>query len=54
MTKIEATFEFEKDTKRTYRFTEVGSAHINTIYVQKASLNNEQPKKIKVTVEVIE
>jgi len=50
--KIEANFEFERETKNTYRFQEVGKTDpiIGTLYIQKDALD-EQPEKIKVTVE---
>ncbi len=51
--KIEANFVFEKETKNTFRFTEVGDTDpiIGTIYIQKDALDLEKPEKIKVTVE---
>jgi len=49
-----ATFKFRNSTKRTYRFEEeAGEQNIQTLYVQQRAFS-VQPKKIKVTVEVIE
>ena len=55
MEKIERTFVHEKTTRRTYRFKEIGTEPlaIGTLYVQKTSFP-EQPRKVKVTVEVLE
>lgn len=53
MAKIECQFAYSRSTKRTNVFEEVGSVHIGTLYVQKTSFP-EQPKKLKVTVEVVE
>lgn len=51
----EGEFEFERATKTTYKFLPVaGSPPISsTVYFSKW-LFQTQPKKIKVTVEVIE
>lgn len=44
-------FEFEKETKRTYRFQEIGTEQIvRTLYVRKTFFET-QPKKIKITLE---
>jgi len=51
-----STFDFLKATKRTYRFQEYGPEpilKIETLYVKQSAFKT-QPKKIKVTVEVIE
>ncbi|GAH50128.1 unnamed protein product [marine sediment metagenome] len=50
--KLEAKFVFERETKNTYRFQEVGETDpiIGTLYIQKDALD-EKPDKIKVTVE---
>jgi hypothetical protein len=51
--KIERTFEVEKETKNTIRYTEVAQGQppvIGTIYVQKWALK-ETPQKIKLTLE---
>lgn len=50
---IEAEFEFERETKNTLRFKEIGDTDpiIGTLYIQKDALDLEKPKKIKVTVE---
>lgn len=45
-----ATFVYERSTKNTHRFVEVGSAHIGVLYVQKSAMP-KAPEKIKVTVE---
>lgn len=51
--KLEAHFEFERETKNTFRFKEVGDTDpiIGTLYIQKDALDLEKPNKIKVTVE---
>jgi len=52
--KFEVEMSFEKTTKRTYRFFEFGSMpKIGTLYVQQSAFKS-QPKKLKVTVEVLE
>ena len=52
--KFESTFDFLKPTKRTYRFQEYGTdIKIETLYVKQSAFKT-QPKKIKVTVEVVE
>lgn len=51
MPKKEIEFEFERDTKNTYRFQEAGDIPvIGTLYVKK-SLFKKEPKKIKVAIE---
>lgn len=50
------TFDFLKSTKTTYRFKEYGPdpvLKIETLYVKQSAFKS-QPKKIKVTVEVVE
>ena len=49
---IEAEFEFERETKNTFRFQEVGETDpiIGVLYIQKDALD-ERPDKIKVTIE---
>ena len=51
-----ATFELEKETKNTGRYSEVpdeGVAPVvNTIYIQKHGLGKTPPDSIKVTLEV--
>ncbi len=52
--KIERTFEVEKETKNTIRYTEVAEGQppvIGTIYVQKWFLKEETPKKLRLTLE---
>ena len=50
-----ATFELEKETKNTVRYSEApdeGVAPVvNTIYIQKYILGKNAPQKIKVTLE---
>jgi len=49
-----STFDFLKATKRTFRFQEYGTdIKIETLYVKQSAFK-VQPKKIKVTVEVLE
>ena len=51
----ELTFEQEKETKNTVRYSETpdeGVAPVvNTIYIQKYILGKNAPQKIKVTLE---
>jgi hypothetical protein len=51
--KFESTFDFLRSTKRTFRFQEVGGTNIEILYVKQSAFK-VQPKKIKVTVEVLE
>ena len=52
--RIVATFKFRNATKRTFRFEEEGNEqNIQTLYVQQRAFD-VQPKRIRVTVEVIE
>jgi hypothetical protein len=56
MKSILRDFEFEKETKNTIRYAEIAKGEppvIGTLYVQKWALP-ESPKKIKVTLEVLE
>ena len=50
-----ATFELEKETKNTVRYSETpdeGVAPVfNTVYIQKLVLGKNAPQKIKVTLE---
>lgn len=60
---IVVLMEFERDTKRTYRFKEL-SAELNGVklnqevvgvqYVQKHAFAKGQPRKIKMTLEIAE
>lgn len=48
---IEAEFEFEKSTKRTYRYQEIADEPIiGTLYVKKHKVEGK-PKKLKVSLE---
>jgi hypothetical protein len=51
MDTLELTFEFERSTKNTHRYREVGSEDIGVVYIQKESLPANPPKKLLVTVE---
>ena len=52
--KIEVELEYEKETRRTYRFKENKEPPvIGYLYVQKTAFEEEPPKKIKVTIEAI-
>ena len=53
MNKKEIEFEFERDTKNTYRFQEKseGAQTIGTLYVQKFIFGSKEPKALKVTLE---
>ena len=50
-----ATFELEKETKNTVRYSETPDAGVapvvNTVYIQKHVLGKTAPQKIKVTLE---
>ena len=52
----ELTFEFNKETKNTVRFSEVvaddGTPVIGELYVQKSALGNDRPKTLNVTIGV--
>jgi len=55
MTEITARFIYERDTKNTRRFMEVGDpTHIGTLYVQKSSLKKAfggvLPETLSVTI----
>lgn len=53
---IQASFELEKETKNTIRYTEKPESGkppaIGTIYIQKWALPDPTPKSITVTVDV--
>ena len=54
--RYEAVFVLDKETKGTYRFSEVAQGRppaVRNIYIQKWFFEKE-PRKIKVTIEVIE
>ena len=44
-------FAFERSTKNTHRFTEVGSGHIGTLYVQQSAFPDGAPETITVTIQ---
>lgn len=51
MTEFEVEFEYEKDTKNTYRFQEIGQpAKIGALYVQKWVFEEQPPQKLTVKV----
>ena len=55
--KAEIELIFERATKNTWKFEEVTqpgiAAVLNSLYIQKSTFEN-QPNRIKVTIEVIE
>lgn len=53
MKKQIVNLEFERETKNTVRYQEVGDGPevLRTIYVQKHVTGNPVPEKIKVTIE---
>ena len=54
MTKIEATFTLEKETKGTFRYAEDDSRmpKIGTLYVKKYAFEGDAPKKLKISIEM--
>ena len=44
-------FQVEKETKGAYRFMEVGSSVLQTIYVRKDALGAEKPEKLSITID---
>ena len=53
---IEVEMEFDRETKNTYRFSEIAKGKppmIGNLYIQKWALPN-RASKIKVSIEVIE
>lgn len=49
---MKVSFEFERETKRTYRFKEVSEEPvIGTLYVQQSAFD-EKPERIEVTIKV--
>ena len=54
MQQFSAEFELLKDTKNTYRYSEVGNIpKIGNLYVQKFAMGEEAPQRPKVTVEAV-
>jgi hypothetical protein len=52
-TNINLTFEFEKDTKNTYRYKEAGLDNvIGTIYIAKRVLGSTPPEKLSISITV--
>jgi hypothetical protein len=55
--KKEVILDFERETKRTYRFNEnksVDDRTIGILYVSKTAFEGEEPKKIKVTIDTMD
>ena len=53
---MEATFVYERETKRTYRFQEEETSDpvkIGTLYVQKTAFDSK-PGRLQVTIDVLE
>ena len=52
---VQVTMEFEKATKRMFRFKEVttGSPIIGTLYMSQAAFLQGAPTRIKVTVDAV-
>ena len=52
MDKKEIEFEFERETKNTYRFQEKGSESsvIGILYLQNSLFDSKESKKVKVAV----
>jgi hypothetical protein len=50
---VQVTMEFEKATKRMFRFKEVTDAEplIGTLYVSKKAFAGEVPTRIRVTID---
>ena len=54
MEQFTAEFELVKDTKNTYRYSEIGNIpKIGSLYVQKFAMGEEPPQHLKVTVEAV-
>lgn len=53
MSTKEVEFEFERATKRTFRFQEKTNEApvIGTLYIQQSVFDSKEPKKVKVTLE---
>ena len=60
MTKEEpfsATFKLDKETRNTIRYAEEAEGQrpvVGMLYVQKAELPEPSPKRVRVTIEVLE
>lgn len=55
MKKMVVDMDFERATKRTFRFKEkanAGEEIIGTLYVQKRMFDGKEPKSIQVAIEV--
>jgi hypothetical protein len=54
MEKVEVEMEYERSTRNTHRFLEAGAPpKVGTLYVQKWAFRGT-PKRIRVTIEVVE
>lgn len=55
MKRMTLQFRKEKETKGTFRYTEVeanaGATVVGSIYIKKAALGSAAPEKLRVTVE---
>jgi hypothetical protein len=47
---IRITFEFDRETKRTYRFKEVGGEVVGTLYVKQTAFPDGPPAGLTVTI----
>lgn len=57
VTRLETEFEFDRETPGTFKFNEIGDrdSHVSgAIYIKKAPLEGTKPKRIRVTIEVLE
>jgi len=56
MEKKEIVFELERETKNTYRYSEVTNGMppaVRAIYIQKWALGDNPPRRIKITIEEV-
>lgn len=48
---MKLTFQFEKETKNTVRYKEVGdNPVVGTLYVQKSAIEGKPPAELTITV----
>ncbi len=51
---MKATFKFERETKRTYRYLEEADAPVvGTIYIRQSALDH-RPNRIEITIRTLD